>query len=182
MLFSNSARASRHRPCRVRPLDASGRWAVPPNGVFDDAGTSRLSARRGWARAVHDMPLRPCAEHGCPRLVDSSRCPEHQRAVNRRRGTATARGYTSYWTNTFRPWFTRELVAHGIAPICGAALPDGPGMADSLCRVEGRLTAHPLHLDHDPPLQDHERAHRRLVCDPLRVGFLGRACHARKTR
>jgi hypothetical protein len=73
------------------------------------------------------------------------------------------------------------LIAAGIAPICGAALPDGPSMKDSECKADGRITHRRLHLDHDPPLRDEERSARRAVCNPLRVGFLCASCHSRKT-
>jgi hypothetical protein len=73
------------------------------------------------------------------------------------------------------------LIAAGVAPICGAALPDGPSMKDSTCKAEGRITFRRLHLDHDPPLRADERCDRRVVCDPLRVGFLCASCHSTKT-
>lgn len=126
--------------------------------------------------------LRACAEPGCPELVQAGRCPAHARVVEQRRGTATSRGYDSHWTRIFRPWFIAQLIKHGIAPACGAALPGGPSMADSHCKAEGRLNGRHLHLDHDPPLTDAERRDRRAVEDPTRVGFLCRECHGAKTQ
>lgn len=119
--------------------------------------------------------LRPCAHPGCPALVRARRCAEHALAVERRRGSASSRGYDSYWSNVFRPWFVRQLIAAGIAPVCGAALPGGPAMPHSRCRAEGRLNGARLILDHEPPLRPDEERTRRVVCNPLRVGFL---CHA----
>ena len=55
-------------------------------------------------------------------------------------------------------------------------------MADSECRAKGVLNANLLHLDHDPPLRPEERSHRATVEDPMRVGFLCRHCHAKKTQ
>lgn len=127
--------------------------------------------------------LRACSEPGgCPELVESGRCPKHQRQTEQRRGTATSRGYDSYWSKVFRPRFMRLLIAAGVAPVCGAALPGGPAMTASTCKAQGLLNDRHLHLDHDPPLRPEERGDRRAVCDPLRVGFLCRADHARKTQ
>lgn len=126
--------------------------------------------------------LRVCLEPGCPALVESGRCPAHARHVERRRGSAASRGYDSYWSRVFRPGFVRALIAAGVAPVCGAALPGGPRMDDSACRQAGLLNDHDLHLDHDPPLRSEERSDRRAVCDPLRVGLLCASCHSRKTQ
>jgi len=71
------------------------------------------------------------------------------------------------------------LVDVGTVPACGASL---RGVSPhSACARDGRLTLGDLHLDHDPPLQDHERDDEAAVCDPQRVGFLCAACHAAKT-
>lgn len=129
-------------------------------------------------------PRRPCPGDGglCGELVERGRCDKHALVVEQQRGTATERGYDSYWSKVFRPWFRQRLIAADIAPACGAALPGGPSMGDSQCKAEGYLNAINLHLDHDPPLRDDERADRRTVCDELRVGFLCASCHSRKTR
>ena len=46
-------------------------------------------------------PKRPCAQPGCPALVDGRYCVQHQRTVARRyddrRGSSTARGYDRRW-------------------------------------------------------------------------------------
>ena len=125
--------------------------------------------------------LKPCAVVGCGELVAAGRCPVHARQIERYRGSAASRGYDAHWSTVFRPWFFRALVAAGILPVCGAALPGGPSMAASQCRASGRLNAQHLHLDHDPPLRRRERVDRRVVEDPRRVGLLCRSCHARKT-
>jgi 5-methylcytosine-specific restriction protein A len=97
-------------------------------------------------------PLHPCAEPGCPVLVDvGPRCPQHRQASHRRaqaiRGTAARRGYDA----RHRRW--RLLVlAHG--PLCVPCLAQG--------RVESATVA-----DHVIPLaewsQDPVGARRRLA-------------------
>ena len=37
--------------------------------------------------------MRVCIEDGCPRLTKSTRCPEHERAKDKARGTRRERGY-----------------------------------------------------------------------------------------
>lgn len=39
------------------------------------------------------MAKRVCAEAGCPTLTDRTRCPDHERARDRARGTRQQRGY-----------------------------------------------------------------------------------------
>lgn len=39
------------------------------------------------------MAKRPCAEHGCPTIVSTTRCPEHTRTRDKARGTRQERGY-----------------------------------------------------------------------------------------
>lgn len=124
--------------------------------------------------------LRPCATPGCPELVTTGHCDAHKKQIEQKRGSASARGYGVTW-RSFREWFINRLIAAGIVPCCGAALPGGPSMAWSRCRAEGRLTTDELQLDHDPPLRADERRDRRAVEDWRRVGLLCRACHSRKT-
>ena len=73
------------------------------------------------------------------------------------------------------------LIALDIPPVCGAALPTGPRTTDSACAQAGIWNADRLHLDHEPPLTDAERAHTALVCDPNRVQWLCFSCHQAKT-
>lgn len=37
--------------------------------------------------------MKVCAEPGCPTLTQRTRCPDHERAKDRARGSSTARGY-----------------------------------------------------------------------------------------
>lgn len=125
---------------------------------------------------------RPCAVPGCPSLADrGGRCGLHARALERQRGSRTARGYTEQWYR-FRAEVFRALLRHGIVPSCGATLPGGPQTTDSRCLAEGRIVASRLHLDHAPPLTPEERQDPRAVCDRRRVQVLCAACHAAKTR
>ena len=124
--------------------------------------------------------LRGCSESGCPELVEEGKCAAHRRSFEQRRGSSAARGYGGTW-RAFREWFRQHLIARGIAPVCGAALPDGPSMSESRCRQAGILNDQKLELDHDPPLRHEERRDRAAVEDPKRVGFLCQSCHAAKT-
>ena len=113
------------------------------------------------------------------------RCPRCTRTSERYRGTATSRGYGTAW-RVFCRTFTVNLIGLGIAPECGATLPGGPVTADSRCKAERRHTTvshdgSDLHRDHEPPLQDHERQNQAVVCDPLRIQLLCKACHSAKT-
>lgn len=38
-----------------------------------------------------------------------------------------------------------------------------------------------LELDHDPPLEEHERTDPAIVCNPARVAFLCKSDHSAKT-
>ena len=78
------------------------------------------------------------------------------------------------------------LVDAGITPVCGASLPTGPGPEHSQCHAAGLYAytsadGSSLHLDHEPPLQDHERQDVQAVCDPARIVLLCQSCHATKT-
>jgi hypothetical protein len=137
--------------------------------------------------------LRPCLAPGCPALVSSGRCVQHRRHQDRHQGTSYQRGYTSSkgsaW-RLFRRRFMAALVEAGLAPVCGAALPDGPQTDDSRCKAAGRLTfisddGTGLHLDHEPELSEAERAaatsgDRAAFDDDRRVQLLCSACHAAK--
>lgn len=122
---------------------------------------------------------RPCVE--CGTLTVSTRCPHHARVREQARGSASSRGYDAQWRR-FRLWFRHQLIRRNIAPVCGAILPGGPVTTDSQCRADGRSTWDDLHLDHEPPLRDEERHNVRAVCNPVRVQFLCRRCHAAKTQ
>lgn len=124
--------------------------------------------------------LRPCAQPGCPTLVRAGYCDQHRPRARDMRQSASRRGYGRAWED-FRRRFDTMLQAAGLASICGAALPGGPTMAASQCRAAGLVNGWDLHLDHDPPLADYERQSVKAVCDPRRVGWLCRRCHAAKT-
>src|SRR5205823_6500849 len=117
------------------------------------------------------MPLAPCLEPRCPTLVNGGRCPEHQRAKEAIRGSASDRGYSHAW-RMFRPAYIRMLIDANVPAICGAALPNGPRTQDSLCKAEGKVVSVGLHLDHEPPLTDLERLDTRIVCEPTRIQLL----------
>lgn len=126
---------------------------------------------------------RLCAR-GCGTQVVNGRCPRCNQARQRARKTSTARGYDADWRR-FRHEFQQALVAAGIPPACGAALPDGPRTTDSACRTAGVLTfasadGSSLAHDHEPPLEDWERGLYSSVCDFKRIQLLCAACHARK--
>jgi hypothetical protein len=126
-------------------------------------------------------PLRPCAAPRCTNRTSSGLCPEHRRVREQARGSAHVRGYGKQWAE-FRVQFIVLLAARGIPAACGASLPGGPDTRRySTCAQAGRLNALDLHLDHEPPLTLEERRNPGKVCDPLRVGFLCREDHSRKT-
>jgi hypothetical protein len=64
--------------------------------------------------------------------------------------------------------------------VCGARLADGPSPY-SRCAAQGLLVTTGLHLDHQPALQQWERADQDRVCDPHRVAYLCSADHTVKT-
>lgn len=135
------------------------------------------------------MPLGPerlCAG-GCGAIGRFTRgkCDACAGAAERLRGSASARGYGAVW-RAYRPVFVGLLVAAGVVPVCGAALPDGPRTNDSQCARLGRITMQSddgsdLALDHEPPLTDRERRDPAAVCNPRRLQLLCRSCHSAKT-
>lgn len=66
-----------------------------------------------------------CDAHkgNCPELVPTGRCDPCAREAERKRGTASSRGYGSYWYRVIRP---KYLVAHPICCLCQgpASVPD----------------------------------------------------------
>lgn len=111
-----------------------------------------------------------------------TKCEACARTVEQTRGTRTARGYGSTWTR-WRLHYLAALVAQGIPPICGATLPEGPQTTHSQCKAAGLWTGSSsqregLHLNHEPPLRDDERAFPHLVCDARRIELLCATCHA----
>jgi hypothetical protein len=127
-------------------------------------------------------PERLCAGT-CGRTITTrrERCDRCARAVEQQRGSASARGYGSQWAR-WRRWFIAALVQQGIPPVCGARFPEGPQTTHSRCQTAGLWTGasdrgESLHLNHEPPLRDEERAYPHRVCDVRRIELLCAACH-----
>ena len=63
-------------------------------------------------------PMRPCAHHGCPELVQSGYCEKHKKQTAQRydkqRGTAASRGYDAQWQR-FREVYMR---GHPLCAMC----------------------------------------------------------------
>lgn len=123
-----------------------------------------------------ERPCRPCL--GCRAPTKASRCRACARTAERRRGSASARGYGAPW-NRHRKAFIASLLEQGIVPVCGARLTGAPATDDSLCAVEGLLTGEDLDTDHIEP---HTGQDDPRFWDVLNLQLLchGR-CHARKT-
>lgn len=122
------------------------------------------------------------APHVCSRCGIAHRgpCLGQARKYDQQRGSASSRGYGTAW-KIFRQQFIGLLLEQGQIPLCGAIVQGGPETTDSHCAIHGRFTSSQLELDHEPPLQDWERHHLEIVCDPRRVQFLCRSCHSRKS-
>jgi 5-methylcytosine-specific restriction protein A len=120
--------------------------------------------------------LRPCAEPGCAELVAATRCAQHARAQDGRRGSPQARGYDNAWKRLVQ-LFKARLVHREIAPVCGARLPGAPVTADSRCAADGRLNATRLHVDHIVP----HKGDRQRFRDLLNLQLLCVSCHSAKT-
>ena len=108
------------------------------------------------------MPTRapkPCAWPGCPELIYSIYCPTHERASERRRGSAHARGYTYRWHKASRAFLE-------LRPLC--ADPYG---------LHGEIPAPAEVVDHVVP----HRGDERLFWDRGNSQPLCRSCHSRKT-
>jgi 5-methylcytosine-specific restriction enzyme A len=64
--------------------------------------------------------LAPCSVSGCPTLTRNNRCPDHEREADRKRGTASERGYDHNWQKIRKSYLERHPfceVAEGcIAP------------------------------------------------------------------
>jgi len=130
---------------------------------------------------VPDAALRPCAGN-CGAKVKRGRCSACTTRVEQRRGSAWQRGYDRDWNHFRNVTFPALLAEVGLIPMCGVALPGGPALRESLCKQAGFYVSGPgLQLHHDPPLQDWEQEHPEIVCQPLRCGFLCRACHTNAT-
>ena len=136
------------------------------------------------------MPVRyPCIEPGCPNLTDrGGRCPEHQKASNRFRGTKLQRGYDQFYKRLRVQCFERD---HWRCIDCGwqppsvciyqrTGMPTLPPAERILAELRS-LYVHGqrhLHADHEIPIA--VRPELRLSLDNLRTRC--NQCHMRKTR
>jgi len=94
------------------------------------------------------MAKRVCAEHGCPELTDTTRCPTHTRQADRARGKR-AHGSGSDWQHTkLRRSYQRAMNA---------------GKAFNCWRCGGPIDPNDWHLGHD----DHDRTIYRGPEHPL---------------
>lgn len=66
--------------------------------------------------------LRPCAQPGCPALVQKGRCGTHAKQQDRQRGTAQERGYDARWR-------AARAVFLGEHPCCHVCLAEGRAVA-----------------------------------------------------
>lgn len=85
------------------------------------------------------MAKRVCAEPGCPTLTTATRCPDHERARDRARGTRQQRGYDAAHDATRRASIAKLTAGHTLTCWrCGEPI----------------TTADELHIGHD----DHDRS------------------------
>ncbi len=104
------------------------------------------------------LPPHPCAEPGCPALVDGQpRCEAHTVATRQHydeaRGNSAARGYDRQWRKV-------RLRVLDSEPLC------------RFCKVEGRITP-ANEVDHiDGNSRNNDRANLRPLCKP---------CHSART-
>lgn len=143
--------------------------------------------------AMPTSALRPCLG-GCGALgrFPRGRCSRCAgRAEGERRAARGGFDYSAKWWRRWREQFIGGLVSLGIAPVCGATMPDGPAATISACRAQGLETAASsdgsgLHLHHEPPLTEAEVAairagNRALACDETRIVLACRSCHSTET-
>lgn len=95
--------------------------------------------------AVPRKHLAPCTVPGCPTLTRQSRCPEHAREADRKRGTAAQRGYGSEWRKIRKNYLARF-------PFCQD--PEG-------C-IERATDVH--HIDGGGPLGDNSDENLEALC------------------
>jgi len=113
---------------------------------------------------------RPCGEPGgCRERAEpgSSRCREHGRQYDRRRGTAQERGYDKV---TWRPLRDAHLRDY---PLCGGKRSDAYPSQASQCLREGVVTAG-RDVHHIVP----HKGDRELFLDPRNLETLCQRCHA----
>lgn len=73
-----------------------------------------------------------CAEHGCPELTHTTRCPTHTRAKDKARGTRQQRGYDATHERLRAKWARKVATGQVNCARCGKRI----------------TTLEPWHLDH----------------------------------
>lgn len=101
---------------------------------------------------------RICAARGCPRITESSHCPEHARAKDRARGTKTERGYGKEFQAERKVWV--RMVAEGVVN-CWRCLKLIPPDGD-------------FHLGHD---ENDRTVIRGPECPSCNLSAAGKASH-----
>ena len=127
-------------------------------------------------------PLTPCAQPGCPELVQGGRCDQHraqrQTAHDHSRGSAASRGYDASWRNFLARFKTASLSSD--RGLTGDALVETL-LSRNRCAYcwnqDGKSNRRNLEHDHIVPLK---RGGARL--DPNNVQPLCHAHHVAKTR
>lgn len=89
--------------------------------------------------------LAPCSVHGCPELTRKNRCEKHEREADRKRGTATERGYGHRWAKIRKSYLERH-------PFCQ----DPEGCIAKATDVH--------HIDGAGPLGDNSDRNLRSLC------------------
>lgn len=111
--------------------------------------------------------LKTCPVPGCPELVTSGRCANHEQQADRRRGTRHQRGYSKAHTNRFRPGVlkrnplcvcTDQTHGHGTECLRPSTVADHWPLSKRELQVQG--------------MDDNDPEHGRGLCKP---------CHDRHT-
>ncbi len=89
--------------------------------------------------------LSTCVVKGCPTLTRDSKCPEHRREADRKRGTASERGYGYEWRKIRKAYLERH-------PICQ----DREGCIAPATDVD--------HIDGEGPFGDNSDENLRALC------------------
>ena len=71
--------------------------------------------------AIPNKPKRPCGNVGCSALTTERFCPEHKKQDDKRRGSASQRGYDAKWRKA-RETYLRQH------PLCVYCMKDGKVM------------------------------------------------------
>ena len=102
-------------------------------------------------------PMKPCKYLGCAKLTEGKYCEEHKEFYEKKRLTATKRGYDSKWRGA-RNRFLK------VNPLCVR------------CKDEGRLVKATV-VDHIKP----HREDKKLFWDESNWQALCKRCHDKKT-